>query len=98
MSEKFVRLYCDDLVPFGWKCCGSCHQEWEDGYGDPSDMEETYEGRTLPEGLPEEIKLIQIFRCCGNEEKGTMLDDKAWVRMVVLDVIENDSDRVRDLR
>lgn len=31
--EDKPRYYCWDFPKI--ECCGSCHSEWEDGYGEP---------------------------------------------------------------
>lgn len=40
------RLYCDDFKTDA-ECCHSCHYEWEDGYGDPTDLEKEVEGYSV---------------------------------------------------
>jgi len=56
-KKKVVLLDCQDLdyreEAQQW-CCGSCHSEWEDGYGYPMDDDYT----------EDDIKYIVNY-CCG---------------------------------
>jgi len=93
--SKYVRLYCSDFEKWGWRCCSSCHDDWHEGYGDCSDMEEEFKGDDLPAGLPEEVVLVQVFKCCGGGENGEILEDRSKVAEAALTAIKNG--RAREL-
>lgn len=68
---------CDDLERLGMTPggggghCWSCHNEWADGYGEPTDYEYKYS-----DGL-----VIAVFTCCGYSELSSDLSEEQQARL-----------------
>lgn len=62
-----MDIYCHETKA---KCCSSCHNEWDDGYGYPMEW-------TSPTGR------TMLSSCCGRGKDVYDLDSrKDWARMI----------------
>lgn len=65
---ELIRVYCSDLWELKLQddCCQSCHDEWDEGYGEP-----------LEEIIKKFDVEFQFFTCCsGNNNVVDKLTDE----------------------